>query len=241
MAVAAACFRARLASPTRRSSGPATEYEATREREQRRTARDEELSARQVRRMEELAADFSRVWDAPATGNADRKRLLRLLVQDVTLTRDGYEVIVVSARRQGAAARPRRLAPPTGPERPLCPATLALLDQTLDTHSDAEAAEVLNAAGFRHWSGEPYTLRRVYRLRDRVGMPGHRERQQARLLEQGYRTGRAMASQLGIDISTVRQWASRGRLLCERIRAGGKPRPMYKLPPRAVPTDASAS
>ena len=53
--------------------------EALREREQRRSARDEELSAWHVRRMEELAADFARVWDAPATGNADRKRLLRLL------------------------------------------------------------------------------------------------------------------------------------------------------------------
>ena len=54
---------------------------------------------------------------------------------------------------------------------------------------------------------------RVYRLRDRVGMPGHREREQARLSEQGYLTAGAMASQLGIDISTVRVWASRGKLL----------------------------
>ena len=70
-------------------------------------------------------------------------------------------------------------------------------------------------------------------------MPGHRERQQARLQEQGYLTGRAMAIQLGIDVSTVREWAKRGRLLCERIRAGDKPRYMYKLHPRAVPTAAS--
>ena len=217
--------------------------EAMREREQRRAARDEELSARQVRRMEELAADFARVWDAPATGNADRKRLLRLLVEDITLTRDGYEVIVALRLRGGKALQldPVDLPRPPGLKRPLCPATLAFLDQTLDTHSDAEAAEVLNAAGFRHWSGEPYTLRRVYRLRDRVGMPGHRERQQARLHDQGYLTARAMASQLGIDVSTVRERAKRGRLLCERIRAAGRPRPMYKLPPRVVPTEADAS
>ena len=123
--------------------------EATREREQRRTARDEELSARQVRRMEELAADFARVWDAPATGNADRKRLLRLLVEDVTLTRDGYEVIVALRLRGGKALQlDVDLPRPPGLKRPLCPATLALLDDTLDTHSDAEAADVLNAAGF---------------------------------------------------------------------------------------------
>ena len=214
--------------------------EAMRERDQRRAARDEELSARQVRRMEELAADFARVWDAPATGNADRKRLLRLLVEDVTLTRDGYEVVVALRLRGGKALQLDAvdLPRPPGLKRPLCLATLALLDQTLDTHSDAETAEVLNAAGFRHWSGEPYTLRRVYRLRDRVGMPGHRERQQARLQQQGYLTARAMAGQLGIDVSTVREWANRGRLLCERIRAGGRPRPIYKLPPRAARTAA---
>ena len=217
--------------------------EATREREQRRASRDEELSARQVRRMEELAADFARVWDAPATGNADRKRLLRLLVEDVTLTRDGYEVIVALCLRGGKALQlgPVDLPRPPGLKRPLCPATLALLDEALDTHSDAEAAEVLNAAGLRHWSGEPYTLRRVYRLRDRVGMPGHRERQQARLHEQGYLTAGAMASQLGIDVSTVRQWASPGKTALRANPGRGKPRPMYKLPPRAVPTDADAS
>ena len=217
--------------------------EAVREREQRRAARDEELSARQVRRMEELAADFACVWDAAGTGNADRKRLLRLLVEDVTLTRDGYEVIVALRLRGGKALQldPVDLPRPPSVKRPLCPATLALLDRTLDTHSDEEAAEVLNKAGFRHWSGEPYTLRRVYRLRARVGMPGHRERQQARWHEQGYLTAGAMASQLGIDVSTVRVWASRGKLLCERIRAGGKPRPMYKVPPRAAATDADAS
>lgn len=216
--------------------------EALREREQRRAARDDELSARQVRRMEELAADFARVWDAPATGNADRKRLLRLLVEDVTLTRDRYEVIVGLRLRGGKALQldPVGLPLPPTVKRPLCPATLALLDQTLDTHSDAEAAEVLNKAGFRHWSGEPYTLRRVYRLRDRVGMPGHREREQARLSEQGYLTAGAMARQLGIHISTVRVWASRGKLLCEQIEAGGKPRPMYKVP-RAAATDPDAS
>ena len=90
------------------------------ERDQRRAARDEELSAQHVRRLEELAVDFARVRDAPATGNADRQRLLRLLIEDVTLTRDGYEVIrgPASAWRQGAAARPRRPAPAAEREAP---------------------------------------------------------------------------------------------------------------------------
>ena len=41
--------------------------EAVQERDQRREARDEEMSAEQVRRIEELARDFAQVWEAPAT------------------------------------------------------------------------------------------------------------------------------------------------------------------------------
>ena len=40
-----------------------------------------------------------------------------------------------------------------------------------------------------------------------------------------------MAKQLGITASTVRWRASRGRLLREEIRAGGRVIGMYKLPP----------
>ena len=98
--------------------------------------------------------------------------------------------------------------------------------RVIDDDQGKSGASAANRSGFR-------------------GMPGHRERQQACLHEQGYLTARAMASQLGIDVSTVRERAKRGRLLCERIRPGGKPwgkpRPMYKLPPRIVPTEADAS
>ena len=54
--------------------------EACREREARGAARDTELSERQVERSRELARDFERVWNAAQTGNADRKRLLGLLI-----------------------------------------------------------------------------------------------------------------------------------------------------------------
>ena len=177
--------------------------------------------------------------DAPATGNADRKRLLRLLVEDVTLTRDGYEVIVALRLRGGKALQlDVDLPRPPGLKRPLCPVTLALLDDTLDTHSDAEAADVLNAAGFRHWSGEPvHAAARlpVARSCRHAGTPGAAT---GPLERAGLPHRQGDGEPVGHRRLDPARVAKRGRLLCVRILAGGKPRPMYKLPPRAVPTAA---
>lgn len=207
--------------------------EALRERDERRAARDAEMSAAQRQRVESLAGDFARVWNAPATDHVDRKRLLRLLVEDITLARDGYEVGLNLRLRGGKALaldpvqlnRPRRL------KHALCPATVAALDAALDTHSDAEAAELLNQAGHRLWNGAAYTVRHVYRLRQRVGMPGHLQRRRAQLRAQGYLTANELAKQLGVCDTTVRKLGERGRILRESINAGAKPKLLYKLPP----------
>lgn len=207
--------------------------EAVRERDQRRAARDREMSAEQVRRIEELARDFAQVWGAPATEHVDRKRLLRLLVEDATLAREGYEARVELRLRGGKALTlaPVQLNRPRQIKYALCPATVAALDAALDTHSDAEAAELLNRAGHRQWNGKPYTLRAVFRLRARVGMKGHLERRQAQLRARGYVTAGELAKQLGRSSWSVQAMGRQGRILREPIKTGNQSTAMYKLPP----------
>ena len=207
--------------------------QAVRGRDERREVRDGEMSAEQIRRIEALASDFGQVWNAPGTRNVDRKRLLGLLIEDVTLTRDGYEAGVALRLRGGKALAldPVELNRPRKLQHPLCPATVAALDAALDTHGDAEAAEILNQAGHRLWNGAPYTVRHVYRLRQRTGMKGHLERRQAQLHAQGYVTAGEIARQLGICSSSVRQYGRQGRILREEIKTGRRPSAMYKLPP----------
>ena len=222
--------------------------EAVQERDQRREARDEEMSAEQVRRIEELAGDFAQVWEAPATEHVDRKRLLRLLVEDATLVREGYEARVELRLRGGKALAldPVPLNRPRNLQHPVCPATVAALDAALDTHSDTEAAELLNQAGHRRWNGAGYTVRDVYRLRQRVGMKGHLERRQAELRAQDYVTAGELARQLGLCASSVRSLGRQGRILREPINTGRRTSALYKLPPgydhgRHVAASASPS
>ena len=63
---------------------------AVAQREQLGKAHERAISAEQDKRILELARDFGQVWNATTTSNVDRKRLLALLIEDATLTRDGY-------------------------------------------------------------------------------------------------------------------------------------------------------
>ena len=180
--------------------------EACAEREARAAARDTELSERQVERIRELARDFERVWNAAQTGNADRKRLLGLLIEDATLTRDGSEVTIGLRMRGGRSLtlEPLQLPRPMAEIRKTPAETVAAVDRLLETHGDEGAARELNAMGCRNWKGELYTTAHVGRIRRAYGLPNHLERETKRLRDQGFSTAREVAAQLGFNERVVR-------------------------------------
>ena len=180
--------------------------EACREREDRATVRKTELSERQVERIRELAWDFEQVWNAAQTGNADRKRLLGLLIEDATLTRDGSEVTIGLRMRGGRSLtlEPLQLPRPMAEIRKTPAETVAAVDRLLETHGDEGGARELNAMGCRNWKGESYTAKGVGRIRRAYGLSGYLERATKRLREQGFATAAEVAAQLGFNVRVVR-------------------------------------
>ena len=180
--------------------------EACREREARATARDNELSAREGERIRDLTRDFEQVWNAPETGNTDRKRLLGHLIEDATLTRDGYEVTIKLRMRGGRslALETLHLPRPIAQIRKTPPETVAALDQLLNTRTDEAAARELNRMGHKNWKGEPYTAKRLRNTRRVYGLPSYREREKKRLRDEGFSTAAEVAEQLGLTPGTVR-------------------------------------
>jgi len=57
------------------------EYQKLRQADQRHFIEE------QKKQMRSLAADFPRIWNDPNTSDRDRKRMARLLIEDVTLLR----------------------------------------------------------------------------------------------------------------------------------------------------------
>jgi hypothetical protein len=155
-----------------------------------------------------LAADFPRLWRDPQTHNRDRKRMVRLLLDDVTLMRG--DEIVAHVRFRGGATRTLTLPLPLNAAqlRKVDPAVVAEIDRLLDEHTDAEIVDILNAKGFRPGVAERFSLRILYILRRTYGLADRF----TRLRRQGMLTLQEVCEMLGADESTVKIWARAGHL-----------------------------
>ena len=71
------------------------------ERERLGKAHQRAISAEPDERIMELACDFVRVWNTPAISHVDRERLLAPLVDDATVTREGYRASICLRLRAG--------------------------------------------------------------------------------------------------------------------------------------------
>jgi len=155
-----------------------------------------------------LATDFPRLWQDPATPYRDRKRMARLLIDDVTLIRG--QQITAHIRFRGGATRTLTLPLPrtSADLRRTDAAVVARIDELLDDHIEAEIADILNAEGHRTGTGLPFTrervlnIRRGYELRSRY----------RRLRDQGLLTPEEMAGQLDVTPKTVQIWRAAGLL-----------------------------
>ena len=138
------------------------------------------LSDEQRAKVMALASDFPRLWNDPATPQRERKRMVRLLVEDVTLARD--QEITAHARLKGGQTHTLTvpLPPPVWQARQTNPDTFKLVDQLLDDHTDAQTAELVNQAGRRTGTGQPFTALSIIRLRQDHRLSSHRERLRAR-------------------------------------------------------------
>ena len=189
------------------------------------TALDEEHKTR----IRELATDFPKMWADPATGPRERKRIARLLIQDVTLTRT--DQIHLHVRLRGGQTTSLTIPTPLNAwqARQTDPGTLAALHHLLDGHTDAATAAQLNADGHTTGHGRPFTATIVVGLRRAHQLPSRRER----LLARGLLTQAQIADQLNIHPVTVRAWQRAG--LLQSHKATDKNERLYEPPARDDP------
>jgi DNA invertase Pin-like site-specific DNA recombinase len=155
-----------------------------------------------------LAADFPQVWNDPSVEHRERKRILRLLVEDVTLLNG--ERIQVHVRLRGGATRSLTLTKPLpiAQIRKTKPEVVAEIDALLDRYCDREVAEVLNRQGRRTWQNEPFNLKKIAHIRQTFNLKCRYDRLRAR----GLLTAKEMSVRHGVTTTTINLWAREGRL-----------------------------
>jgi hypothetical protein len=178
------------------------EYE--RQRVADRIAIDDE----QRTRILALATDFATVWRDPKTSDRERKRMLALLIEDVTLTKQ-RQITAAVRFRAGAITTLTLARPLTAPQlRATNPEVRKQIDALLDEYTDAQVARILNERGARTGAGEHFDTASIQWLRYSSKLPSLKER----LLAAGMLTVRQLGEKLDVKRTTIGRWRAQGLL-----------------------------
>jgi DNA invertase Pin-like site-specific DNA recombinase len=186
--------------------------------ERERAADRDRFDEAATQRIRALAASFPAVWNHAATPDRERKRMMALLVTDVTLTK-AHEQITMGVRFRGGATTTVCVPTPLTAwrKRQTHPHALARATALLETQTHAHAAEQLNAEGFTTGAGAPFDAAAIGWLARRWGLTTYRGHLQAA----GYLTTSELAAQLGIGDSEVRRRRREGQLCGSRYNGKG--------------------
>ncbi len=167
-----------------------------------------QVSAEERAEIEEVPERFRQFWNDPKTTVRQRKRAVRLLMEDVTVSKT--DQIVALVRFKGGATQTITVAlpPPFAQSRLTAPSTLEAIDRLLDEYTDAQVAEQLNQQGYRTFDELLFESMHVSQLRRHHGLLDR----YARLRAQGMLTADELAHRRGVTAQTIWRWYRQGRI-----------------------------
>ena len=170
------------------------------------------VTADQKRQILKLVEDFPGLWSAPTTTSRDRKRILRLLVRDITL-RKGPEPKTASLqiRWQGGETETITVALPLNradavryPEEFVERIRTLALD-----HHDEEITRLLTAEGRKSSTGKVLTPKMIKWIRCKYRIPAPKPPSDALTVRQA-------GERYGVTAAVIYYWIERGILRAQQ-------------------------
>jgi hypothetical protein len=164
------------------------------------------VTADQKRQILQLARDFPRLWTASTTAARDRKRILRLLIRDITVLKSPEpKLLWLQIRWQGGATetievrrRPNRAEAVRYPE-----AFVAKIRTLAERYDDKEIVARLNGEGLTSSTGKPFTVSMIRWLRYKHRIP-------APSIPAGTLAVSQVRARYGVSLWVVHYWIERG-------------------------------
>ena len=184
------------------------------------------LSAAERARIEAVAADIPTLWQVPGTTNADRKHLIRCLVQRVAVhVRCNSEYVAVTIEWAGGYESHHELIRPVATYaqlRDFEPLMERVVHLREAGHTARHIAECLNAEGFSPPKRPgSFTTPVIYQLLKRRALIGN-ERSHDELLAPNEWWLTDLARELAMSHLKLRDWATRGWLHSRKTPLQGR-------------------
>lgn len=173
----------------------------------------EQVDEEQRLEIQKIADDFPGLWRRKDLPNRERKRILRLILEDVTLLKE--EQIAAHIRFKGGATKTITVShlPRYFETFRTKPAVVQEIDRLLENYTLKDIAAILNERGLTTGAGKPFSRTNVYfilkenELKDRF----------TRLREAGLLTAEEMARELDALPDSIRMWRRRGLLKGHKV------------------------
>lgn len=172
------------------------------------------LNDQQQQRIRALTADLPALWHDPATPMRERKRLIRLLVTDVTLIRSSEHItahVRLPGGQQHTLTVPRPLT--AYEQHTTAAATVALVEELMVDHTYDQAVTILGERKITNGWGKPYTVPSLTALCRARNIPSLRDRLRAT----GMLTVAELAHDLDVSPATIKNWQHRGLITGRRV------------------------
>jgi hypothetical protein len=179
------------------------------------------LSEKQKQEVLALTQNFEELWHSPETPHRERKRIVRLLIEDVTFHQD--KQITLQIRFKGGTSRTLTLPRPmNAPELFVTPPhIIAEIDRLLDEKTETQIVAQFNKQGLQTARGLPFTIFSIQNIRFAYNLKSRYDR----FREKGFLTRTEVKDLLQTNYETVRSWKLQGELAYEVI--GGESRFLY--------------
>ena len=159
------------------------------------------------------------LWNSDGVSVKDKKRILRCLVEDVTLTKVEQTIKIGVHFKTGTSAMVECQNPPMGYTTWTTPDNvLDIIRRESTSHTREEIASLLNNEGCLSGRGCPITADRVGYIMRKYGIPSFQEHLRAR----GFLTAPEKARQLNIATVTLHKMKNSGMLTCDYVKSSGK-------------------
>ena len=168
--------------------------------------------------LTKLASDFRSVWKNPDIPYREKKRIIRHIVDDVTILRTN-DAIEIHVRYRGGKNESHKLALPKNPfielKTPIH--IVKIIDEMLNTRSESEVAEYLNENNYLTGAGRIFNRQTVCQIEHSNNLKNYRDR----LLEKGYKTADSLAGIFKVDVNKFKKLREQNKIEFKRYHGGG--------------------